>query len=330
MLTRRRFLTASACSGLACALPSLAPQARAQVIAKSARILVGFPAGGSVDFVARLLVDQVKAYAPSMIVDNSPGAGGRAALDALKTSASDGSVMILTPGDQITLFPHVYKKLGYDPLRDFIPVTTVCTVQFLLTVGPMVPSQVCTLADFVEWCRANPRLATYGTPGAGSRPHFLGVALARTAAFEFVHVPYKGAAPAMQDLLGGQIPATFNVISNTLPHIQSGTLRALATTAPQRSLLLPQVPTMREAGYPALEAVEWFGVFVPVATPAATVTALNAAIHRALETDAVKEGLAKQSFDVAGSSPGDFVQLIKSDTERWREVVRSSGFKPID
>jgi tripartite-type tricarboxylate transporter receptor subunit TctC len=328
MITRRRFATASA--SLACALMGLAPQARAQVIARTARMLVGFPAGGSADVVARLLADQIKAYASSIYVENSPGAGGRTALDALKAGASDGSVLALTPGDQITLFPHVYKKLGYDPIRDFAPVTTVCTVQFLLTIGPLVPAQVRTLADFVEWCRANPKLATYGTPGTGSRPHFLGVALSRAGGFEFVHVPYKGGAPAIQDVLGGQIAAAVNVISNALPHVQSGSLRALATTAPQRSSLLPQVPTMREAGYPACEAVEWFGVFVPAATPRELVTALNDVINHALKSDAIISGLAKQSFDLAGSSPDDFARLMRSDTDRWGEIVKSSGFKPID
>jgi tripartite-type tricarboxylate transporter receptor subunit TctC len=330
MITRRDFITASAATGLACALPSLAPQARAQIIAKNARMLVGFPPGGSVDVVARLLIDQMKGYASSMIIDNRPGAGGRIALDALKGSDADGSVLILTPGDQITLFPHVYKKLGYDPLRDFMPVSTVCSVQFLVTVGPMVPANVKTLADFVEWCRANPKLATYGTPGAGSRPHFLGVTLARAAGFEFVHLPYKGGAPAIQDLLGGQIPATISVISNALPHVQSGSLRALATTAPQRNALLPEVPTAREAGYAGLEAVEWFGVLVPANTPAHIVTALNGAIHQALKTEAFQGGLAKQSFDTAGSSSSDLVQHIKSDSARWSEVVKASGFKPLD
>jgi tripartite-type tricarboxylate transporter receptor subunit TctC len=326
MMTRRRFLIASAGT----ALVSYPSQAWAEVIAKGARMLVGFPAGGSVDFVARLLVDQMHGYAASMIVDNHAGAGGRAALDALKSGAADGSVIALTPGDQITLFPHVYKKLGYDPLRDFVPVMTVCTVQFLLTVGPMVPATVTTLSAFVDWCRANPKLATYGTPGTGSRPHFLGAALARAGNFEFVHLPYKGAAPAIQDLLGGQIPATVNVISNSLPHIQAGTLRALATTAPNRSPLLPNVPTMREAGYPQLEALEWFGVFVPAATPEQTVIGLKDAVDHAVATAVFKTGLGQQSFEPAGSSGREFAQLIKSDTERWGDVVKASGFKPIE
>jgi tripartite-type tricarboxylate transporter receptor subunit TctC len=206
----------------------------------------------------------------------------------------------------------------------------VCTVPFLLTIGPMVPSAVTTLAGFIEWCRANPRLATFATPGAGTRPHFIGATLAQAANFEFLHAPYKGSGPAIQDLLGGRIPAAVFVISNTIPHVQSRALRALATTAPQRSLLLPQVPTMREAGFHALEAVEWFGVFVPAATPAETVTSLNGAIRRALATDSVKAGLAQLSFDVAGSSASDLDRLMRSDAERWGEVVKATGFRPID
>ena len=265
-----------------------------------------------------------------MIVDNRPGAGGRIALETLKAGEPDGSILALTPGDQVTLFPHVYQKLNYDPLKDFVPVTTVCTFPFLLAIGPMVPANVTTLVQFTEWCRANPKLATYGSPGAGTRPHFLGVSLARAAGIEFVHLPYKGGAPVIQDLLGGQIPAGINVFSNAFPHVQSGSLRALAITAPQRSPLLPDVPTAREAGYPGMEAIEWFGLFVPGKTPTDTINALHSTVQRALATDAVKSGLAKQSFDVAGMSPNDFVGLIKADIERWGGIVKASGFKPIE
>jgi tripartite-type tricarboxylate transporter receptor subunit TctC len=329
MLSRRCFVTSSASAGLVCALGGLAPAASAQTLAKNARLLVGFPPGGSLDVVARLLVEHMKGYAPSMIVDNRPGAGGRIALEALKAGEPDGSLLALTPGDQVTLFPHVYQKLNYDALRDFVPITTVCTFPFLLAVGPMVPANVTTLAQFVDWCRANPKLATYGSPGAGTRPHFLGVALARAAGFDFVHLPYKGGAPAIQDLLGGQIPAVVSVFSNAYPHVQSGSLRALAITAPQRSPLLPNVSTAREVGYGEMEAVEWFGLFVPATTPADTVKALNASVQQALQTDALKSGLARQSFDVVGMSQEKFVALIKADTERWGGIVKASGFKPI-
>jgi tripartite-type tricarboxylate transporter receptor subunit TctC len=329
MLSRRCFVTASASAGLACALGGLAETACGQTLARNARLLVGFPPGGSLDVVARLLVEHMKGYAPSIVVDNRPGAGGRIALEALKAGEPDGSLLALTPGDQVTLFPHVYQRLAYDALEDFVPVTTVCTFPFLLAVGPMVPASVSTLAQFIDWCRTNPKLATYGSPGAGTRPHFLGVTLARAAAFEFVHLPYKGGAAAIQDVLGSQIPAVISVFSNVYPHVQSGRLRALATTAPQRSALLPGVPTAREAGYPGMEAVEWFGLFVPARTPAGVVDSLRSSVQLALQTDPVKTALARQSFDVAGVSQSDFVALIRADTERWGEVVKASGFKPI-
>jgi tripartite-type tricarboxylate transporter receptor subunit TctC len=181
MPSRRRFIAlSSATAGLA-GLASVSASGQANIINRNARIMVGFPAGSSPDVVARLLAEHMKGYAPSVIVDNRPGAGGRLPLEALKGAERDGSVMVLTPGDQVALFPHVYAKLGYDALRDFAPVSTVCTVQFLLTIGSLVPADVKTVGDFVAWCRANPKLASYGSPGEGTRPHFMAASLARSA-----------------------------------------------------------------------------------------------------------------------------------------------------
>jgi tripartite-type tricarboxylate transporter receptor subunit TctC len=272
----------------------------------------------------------VKDYAPSIIVDNRPGAGGRLPLEALKGGERDGSLMVLTPGDQVALFPQVYAKLNYDALRDFAPVSTVCMVQFLFVVGPVVPPEVKTVGDFIAWCRANPKLASYGSPGEGTRPHFMGVSLARSAGVEMTHVPYKGGPPIVQDLLAGQIAAGVIVVSNVLPHIQSGKLRALATTAPKRASILPDVPTAREAGYPALEGVEWFGLFVPAGTSTEIVSGLNSAVGRALDMDAFKARLAEQSFEPKGCTPAEFAQLIKSDLEQWAATVKTFGFRPMD
>jgi tripartite-type tricarboxylate transporter receptor subunit TctC len=316
---------AAACSGLL--VPS---SGRADLVSHTARIMVGFPAGSSFDFVARLLVEYAKGYAPSIIVDNRPGAGGRLPLDALKGGDPDGSLMILTPGDQVALFPHVYAKLGYDVLRDFAPVSTVCMVQFLWVVGPLVPPQVKTLADFVAWCRANPKLASYGSPGEGTRPHFMGVSFARTAGVEMTNVPYKGGPPLVQDLLASQLAAAPVVVSNVLPHIQSGKLRALATSAPRRASILPDVPTAREAGYLALEGVEWFGLFVPVSTPAEIVLGLNSVVRKALVMDTFKARLAEQAYEPRGCTPVEFAQLIKSDLEKWAMIVKAVGFRPMD
>jgi tripartite-type tricarboxylate transporter receptor subunit TctC len=276
-----------------------------------------------------MLVEGIKNYSPSFIVDNRPGAGGRLALGALKGGPADGTAMILTPASSVAVFPHVYKTLGYDAFKDFAPVTTVCSFPFLIAVGPMVPADVRTLADFVKWCRANPKQSTYGTAAAGSMLHFTGVTLAKAGGFEFVHLPYGGPG-GIQDLLGGRIAATIYPIGTALPHVQSGGIRALATTGPQRSPLLPDVPMVREAGYPMLEASEWFGVFVPANTPAETVNRLNGAIRSLVSTDAFKTSLAKLSVDAVGVTPEEFAQLIKSDFDRWGPIVQASGFSPED
>jgi tripartite-type tricarboxylate transporter receptor subunit TctC len=326
MHNRRHFMALSA-AALAMELPGVS---EARILERPARLMVGFPAGSSPDFVARLLAEHLRDYASSIVVDNRPGAGGRLPLEALKAAEHDGSVMVLTPGDQVALFPHVYAKLGYDSARDFAPVSTLCTVQFILTVGPLVPPGVKTAADFVSWCRANPKHATYGSPGEGTRPHFMGVSFAKEAGLEMTHVPYKGGPPIVQDLLAGQIACSLTVISNALSNVQSGQLRALAITAPKRSPILPAVPTIREAGYPAAEGVEFFELFVPAGTPENTIVRLNAQVRAALTSDALKEGLAKQGFEPAPSTPAELRQLVQSDLSRWAAIVKQTGFKPID
>jgi tripartite-type tricarboxylate transporter receptor subunit TctC len=319
-----------ACLGvLASIFSDLMRTAGAQTGRTVSRMLVGFGAGGAIDVIARMLVEGMKGYSPSFIVDNRPGAGGRIALGALKSSPADGSIMLLTPASMVAVFPHVYKTLGYDAFKDFVPVTTVCSFPFLITVGPMVPVDVRTLADFVKWCMANPRQATYGTAAAGSMLHFTGVTLAKAGGFEFVHLPYGG-PNGIQDLIGGRIAATIYPIGTALPHVQSGGIRALATTGAQRSPLLPDVPTVREAGYPALEAEEWFGVLVPAKTPLETVERLNEAIRAVVNTDTFKTGLAKLSVGAVSITPGEFAQLIKSDFDRWGPIVQASGFSPED
>jgi tripartite-type tricarboxylate transporter receptor subunit TctC len=326
MITKRSLLSLACTGGLAAIFPDAIGTAAA---ASASRMLVGFGAGGVIDVVARMLVEGMKDYAPSFIVDNRPGAGGRLALVALKNGPADGSVMILAPASNLTVFPHVYKTLGYDAFRDFAPVTTVCSFPFLITVGPLMPADVRTLADFVKWCAANPKQATYGTAAAGSMLHFTGVTLAKAGRFEFVHLPYGGPG-GIQDLIGGRIAATIYPVGTALPHVQSGAIRALATTGAQRSPLLADVPTVREAGYPALETNEWFGVFVPTNTPAEMITPLNGAIRAVVNTDAFKTALAKLAIDPVAETPGEFAQLVRSDFDRWEPIVRVSGFTPED
>lgn len=328
MLTRRR-LAAMSTGALATAFAA-ASFARAQPAPKTLRLLVGFALGGSIDTVARLLAENMKGYWETAIVENRPGAGGRLALEALKAAPADGSTIALTPGEQLSLFPHIYRNVTYDVLRDFTPVGTVCTVQFLLVVGPMVPASVTTLDAFIGWCRANPSKATYGTAGAGTRQHFFGQSLARAVHFDFIHVPYRGAQPAMQDLLAGQIAASIAVTSSALAAIRTGQARALVTTAPKRGVSLPELPTIGESGYPALESVEWFGLLAPRDTPATLVATLDTSTREALGTAKVRDTIANLSMEVAPSTPDELARLIRSDSAGWAKIIEASGFKPLD
>jgi tripartite-type tricarboxylate transporter receptor subunit TctC len=325
MLSRRRFVAAAAIAGASIAAPG---RTHSQVVGKLTRMIVGFAPGGSSDVTARLLVEQMRGYASTIIIDNRPGAGGRIAVETAKAGAPDGSVLLLSPASMIVLYPHLYKPLGYDPVQDLIAVTTVCAFPFVLSVGPLVPRDVRTLADFIRWCKANPKLASYGTSGAGSMLHFAGMMLARAANFDFTHVPYKGASPALQDLLGGQVASTVGVLGIALPHIQAGNLRALAMTGATRSSFLPDVPTLTEAGFSGLEITEWQGLFVPARTPPAIVHALNRSVRDALDTAEVKAGLIKLSFEAGGTTPEQFADIVRADIARWEPVVKASGFTP--
>lgn len=325
MITRRAF-TVSSIASLACARSA----ATAQTVSGTAKLSVGFPAGGSIGIVARLIADGMNSYAPSIVVENCAGAGGRTVLEELKSAAADGSAMAITPAGMVTLFPHVYKKLGYDALTSLTPVMPVANFAFAISAGPMLPPAVRTLADLVGWCKSNPQKASYGSPGTGSLSHFLGEGLARASGAPLVHVSYKGGLPALQDVVAGHIPFSIATLASALPLIQNGQLRAIAVTSPKRNERLPEVQTIREAGFADFEATEWFGLFLPGAASAPVVQAVHTAVSNALKTPAVREGFAKQSLDVFETTPAEFRQMIKDETARWGVLVKASGFAQID
>ena len=298
-----------------------------QLDSQPVRIVVAFPAGGATDLVARLLAEELRGrYAPSVIVENKPGASGRVGAEYVKNAEADGSVMLYTPDFPMTLVPHAYRNVSYHPLSDFIPVATCSARTTVLAAGPALPSNVRSVAELVQWFKANPKLALYGAPSPGSAQHFVGVMLARDTGIELTHVSYKGGAAAIQDLLGGQIPVSINPLAEVLPHSRSGKLRILATATLKRSRFLPEIPTLVEAGYKDVYLRGWSAIFVPAKTPQDTVARLHAAINEALKTDAIARGFEKFTYEVFASPLAEAAAILRADYEKWGGIVKASGF----
>ena len=324
MFNRREFLAASATTAALAGWPGLAS---AQV-PETARLLVGFPAGGTVDAVARRLADKMRGgYAKVVLVDNKPGAGGRLAAEELKRSAPDGTTLLVTPAAMITLYPHLYTKLAYG-IDDVTPVSTVAQVVFALGVGPAVPETVTNVKEFLAWAKANPALANYGSPGAGSPPHMVAALLSKESGVELRHVPYRGSAPGIQDLLGGQVTAFSSPIGDYLPHLKTGKLRVLATSGPTRSRFVPNVPTYTEQGFKALEMVEWYGLFLPAKASPEVVQRAAAAARAAMTAPEMAEALAAYGMEVQVNSPAELAKAVKEENAAWGPIVKRVGFTP--
>jgi tripartite-type tricarboxylate transporter receptor subunit TctC len=318
MLNRRHCLTymgTSACVGLA---PSLA---FAQ--GKPLKILVGYPAGGAVDVVARQVGEELRVAGYNVIVENRTGAAGQLATEAMLASPADGSTIVLMPGGNATIFPHVYPQLRYS-MGDLAPLAGVCSFQFGLGVGPGTPAK--TLKEFVEWAKANPGKASYGTPGAGTVMHFMGVMFGRKAGIDFQHVPYRGGAAAMTDVLGGTIPALATTLPNLVTHHKSGKLRILAFSGDKALPSLPGVPTFKELGYPELQLAEVFAFFASSKTPKATQLELEAAILAAARSPRLVAAIEKLEFDSDARSSADLIRHLKEDYERWGPVIKATGY----
>lgn len=323
MLTRRALVGATA-GIIATGIAGLS-RAHAQAVTKSARIIVGFPAGGGTDVLARILAEKLKDYAPTVVVENRPGAAARLAVEYVKNADADGSVMLFTPDFPITVYPYSFKSLSYDPVRDLTPAAVVAKSALAFSVGPAVPASVKTLSDFVAWCKANPNNANYATTAAGGTPHFTGVMLSQEAGIPMTPVHYKGGAPALQDLVGGHVASSINPIGEILPFAKAGSVRVLAVTSAKRSSLLPDVPTMKEAGHNVVIEV-WLGVLVPSKTPAHVVTRLNLGIKEAFSTPDIVEKLAALGNESAYQTPAEFAATVRADLERWAPIVKASGF----
>ncbi len=310
------------------ALAALPLRARAQAF-EQPKILYGFPAGSSGDITARRVAERIagSAYAKNAaLVENKPGAGGRIALDALKGSPADGSVLALTPFSATSIYPHVYKRLGYDPVADFVPVSIASIMHHGLAVGPVVPASVTDVKGFVAWARAHPDKANYGSPAAGSTPHFLGALLGLSQNVELKHIPYRGSVPGITDVVGGQIAAMFTPAGDFLPNHKAGKLRLLATSGRARLPFATDVATFAEQGFAELTTEEWFGFYAPARTPAAVVAAANAAINAALKDKSVVDGLAVVGLLAQGSTQDEMLRSQRAEFERWGPLVKRIGF----
>ncbi len=305
-------------------LASFAPASLAQSD-KTVRLVVGLTAGGAHDVTARALAEKLRdLLGAPVVVENKPGAGQRLALNEVKRAAPDGRTLLIASNSPFAIFPHPFRKLDYDPVKDFTPIARLMVTQSALGVGPNVP--VHDMKEFVAWVRAHPRQATFGTPGAGTLPHFVGIMLGRAIGVELVHIPYKGGAPAMIDFTGGHLPIIINALSDMLEGHRSGKFRIIATTGPQRSPLAPEVPTLKESGIDIVgQGAVW--VYGPADMPAEIVKRLNAALVKVVTTPEFRERFAKYGMTVAPSTPEELARIQAEETRQWEEPIRASGFK---
>lgn len=288
-------------------------------------LLVGFAPGGSTDAAARLVAERIgPALGQPVVIENRAGAGGRIAAEALKRATPDGSTVLLTPMVTAVLAPLVFKRLPYDPQNDFVPVAQLATFQIAFAVSPDHPAR--TVPEFVAWAKGGTAHANFGTPAAGSQPHFFGVMIGRATGVDMVHVPYKGATPLAADLAGSQIPAGISALSDLLGQHRAGRLRIIATSGAQRSLLLPEVPTFKEQGFPAIEGNGWLAFYAPAGTPKPVVDRWSTEVARAVQAPEVTGKLIHLGLEPTGTTPEELAAIIAAETARWAPIVKASGF----
>ena len=288
------------------------------------RILVGFPAGGTIDVTGRLLADQLKnELGATVIVDSKPGAGGQIAAQALKQSAPDGRTLLLSPDHTMVMIPLTLKTPGFSPLADFAPVAQVARYAGGFAVAGHTGAR--NLDEFFAWVRRNPQQGNVGVPAPGSIPQFFVYKLGETAKLALVSAPYRGSAPLVQDLIGGQLGAGTTALGDFMEHHTAGKLRVVAVLGDKRAAALPGVPTFSEQGFP-VQWDYWLGLFAPAGTASAEVLRINAAVARVLGRADVRERMAKIVFEPVHSSPEDLTRLVRAGTAYWEPIVRSSGW----
>lgn len=290
------------------------------------KLLVGFAPGGSVDLTARALADAMRpVLGRNVVVENRTGAAGRLVVEATRQARPDGDTVMMVPHGPMTLFPWIHRQLRYDPVKDFVPVGRVCVVDYALSTGPATPAR--TVAEYLAWARQPANKPAFASPGAGTIPHFLGQGVAQKAGVEITHVPYKGAAPSMVDLIGGTISLVVSPLADAAEHHRAGKIRILATTGARRNPAFPDVPTLREAGID-LTLDGWYGLYAPAGTPDAQIRAL----YRALETAVgkIEPMLSRSTLRAAPAGPEQLAEIQRAEAALWGPWVKASGFTPED
>ncbi|VTU14014.1 Bug family tripartite tricarboxylate transporter substrate binding protein [Variovorax sp. RA8] len=324
-ITRRHLLQTTGASAL---LASLGQHAFAQAQPfETARLITGFAAGGTSDTLCRRVASRLQPdYGKAVVVENRTGAGGQIAVTYVKGQPADGATILQTPTSILTIYPHIYKKLPYDPLVDLTPLTIACQFDFGFAVGPAVPASVKSVPEYLAWAKAHPEGANYGSPAAGSTPHFIGALLGKNAGVDLKHAAYRGTQPAMLDLLGGNVAAVSGPIGDITQHLASGKVRILGVSGAKRSRFAPDVPTFEEQGVKNVTHSEWFAFLLPAKASPEVVARANAAMKTALAQKDVIDGLATFGLEAMSSTPGELTELIKKDTAKWAPIVKQIGF----
>jgi len=299
---------------------------RAEALSQTTgRVILGFAPGGAVGIMTTMTADKLReAFGHPFIHDNRNGGEGMIAIDAVKAAAADGNTLLMSPIANICIYPHTYKKLAYDPVKDFIPVAMVGAYDIALVTGPGTPAT--SVATFIDWTKANPKQATFGTPGAGNIPHIYGLMFARAAGVALTNVPYKGSPPAVNDLMGGHIAAAVSTLGDFLAQDKAGRVRILAHSGRERTGLAPNVPTFAELGYKGLQGGGWYGLFAPAGTPAEMVNRINRIVVQGQQSADMSARMRDLALETQLGSPSEFAAIVRADYERWGEAIRAAGF----
>ena len=291
---------------------------------KPVTIIVPFSAGGTTDILARIVgVKLGETLGETVIIDNRPGAGGNIGAALVAKAKPDGYTLLMGTVGTHAINQTLYPKLNFDPIKDFAPLTRVANLPNLLVVHPSVPAK--NVQELIAYAKANPGKLNFGSSGNGSSIHLSGELFKNMTGIDMQHVPYKGSAPAVTDLLGGQISMMFDNMPSAIQHVKSGKLRPLAVTTAKRSPALPNVPTIAESGVKGYEATSWFGLLAPAGTPPAIINRLNADLVKILAMPDVKKQMAEQGAEAYSETPAAFAGFIKSETAKWAKVVKASG-----